>query len=156
MPYFCWRGRVIQVQQAHIFSVPVSGVVLVYHLILLVWYRCPVAVAWILGKCIWTEYAVRPDHEWKHPFLIAAIQVDGTIPKDAAWIYLIRYGKFVVWPTLLACLVVSTCRFCFLVYWLLRIRGQVTVWWSLHTFSIMILYLVMLTVCSSKIDLNPA
>ena len=54
----------------------------------------------------------------KYPFLIAFIQVDYTWLKTASWRYLIRFGTFVVWPTIFACLVGSTWRFCITVRWL--------------------------------------
>ena len=76
--------------------------------------------------------------------------------KAATWIYLFSYGKFVAWTTLFTCFVGSTWRFCFPVRYSWRGRHQSPGWWSLHPFRILFPFIFMLTVCSSKMDLNPA
>ena len=124
-------------------------------LFFLVWYRCPIYVAWLLGKFYWDAYIVKPVHYWKYTFMIAAIQVDWTGLEAVPFRYLIRYGNFVFCPKLFL-LVCSIWRFCFHVCCLWRGRIQSPVWWSLHPFRILITFLVMLTDCSSNIDLHTA
>ena len=82
-----------------------------WYLLFLFWSRCPINIAWLLGKCFWTDYAVRPGHNWKYNYIIADIKVDCTNLKDYARRYLMISRKCFIWPTLLDFLVGSTWRF---------------------------------------------
>ena len=99
---------------------------------------------------------MRPGRDCKYHFLISDIQVYFTALRAAVWRYLIRSGKFVVWPTLFTFLVGSTWRFCFRVCWLCRGWRQSQVWWSLHNLRVLFTLLTILTVFSLNINLHPA
>ena len=75
--------------------------------------------------------------------------------KYSVWVYLIRSGKFVLWAVSFDCFIGSTWRFCFTVRWFWRGTLQIPVWCYLRHFRIPIPFLVMLSLCSSKIYLNP-
>ena len=79
----------------------VSGMGWFDRFFLLVRSRCCIDVALILGKIFWAASDIRPGHDCKYPFMIAAIQVGWIGLKDAAWRYLIMYGKFIVWSIIL-------------------------------------------------------
>ena len=99
--------RVSGLAGSHYLSVIVYDVCWVDILLFLVWYWCPIDVAWLLCKCVWNAYAVRSDRDWKYTFLISGIQVYWTRLKADVWRNLIRSGEFVVWPSLFTCLLGS-------------------------------------------------
>ena len=53
------------------------------------WWRCPFAVAILLGKCFWTGAELRPGHVVKKPAVIAVVHVYTTGMKADWWRYCI-------------------------------------------------------------------
>ena len=59
----------------------------------LVWFKCPCAVAADFGKYFRTSLDVNPGHDWNNPLLVSSIHVDGTGLNAASCRYCIIYGS---------------------------------------------------------------